>query len=151
SDIEQIFGPQGAIAKFGEAALGSLVIRRGTMLTPRQWADIGINVRPELVAGYGRWVGSSGAGEGPTMVFQVLPLAAQGREYTLSIDGQQMRYRNTPPQWHTFQQPGEGVPGVQISAVTGDGRTVEVFNAAGDNATSAMFDAAEKSSLGRQH
>lgn len=151
SDIEQIFGPQGAIAKFGEAALGSLVIRRGTMLTPRQWADIGINLRPELVAGYGRWVGSSGAGEGPTMVFQVLPLAAQGREYTLSIDGQQMRYRNTPPQWHTFQQPGEGVPGVQISAVTGDGRTVEVFNAAGDNATSAMFDAAEKSSLGRQH
>ena len=85
------------------------------------------------------------------MVFQVLPLAAQGREYTMSVDGQQMRYRNTPPQWHTFQQPGEGVPGVQISAVTGDGRTVEVFNAAGDNATSAMFDAAEKSSLGRQH
>src|SRR5690606_15783280 len=72
SDMEQLFGPQGAIAKFGEAALGSLVIRRGTVLTPRQWADIGINLRPELVAGYGRWVGSSGAGEGPTMVFQVL-------------------------------------------------------------------------------
>ncbi|KIQ98033.1 type VI secretion system membrane subunit TssM [Lysobacter sp. A03] len=151
SDIEQIFGPQGAIAKFGESALGSLVIRRGTMLTPRQWADIGINLRPELVAGYGRWVGATAAGEGPTMVFQVLPLAAQGREYTMTVDGQQMRYRNTPPQWHTFQLPGEGVPGVQIHAVTGDGRTVEVFNAPGDNATSAMFDAAEKTSLGRQH
>ena len=85
------------------------------------------------------------------MVFQVLPLAAQGREYTMTVDGQQMRYRNTPPQWHTFQLPGEGVPGVQIHAVTGDGRTVEVFNAPGDNATSAMFDAAEKTSLGRQH
>ncbi|QOW22155.1 type VI secretion system membrane subunit TssM [Novilysobacter avium] len=151
ADIEQIFGPQGAIAKFGESALGSLVIRRGTMLTARQWADIGINLRPELVAGYGRWVGATAAGEGPTMVFQVLPLAAQGREYTMTVDGQQMRYRNTPPQWHTFQLPGEGVPGVQIHAVTGDGRTVEVFNAPGDNATSAMFDAAEKTSLGRQH
>ena len=151
ADIEQIFGPQGAVAKFGESALGSLVIRRGSMLTPRQWADIGINLRPELVAGYGRWVGATAASDGPTMVFQVLPLVAQGREYTLAIDGQQMRYRNTPPQWHTFQLPGQGVPGVQISAVTGDGRTVDVFSAAGDSATSAMFDSAQKTSLGRQH
>src|SRR5690606_42042798 len=71
---------------------------------------------PILIADYGRWVGASVAGEEPTMVFQVLPLAAEGREYTLAIDGQQMRYRNTPPQWHTFQLPGQGVPGVQISA-----------------------------------
>lgn len=150
-DIEQIFGPQGAIAKFGQSALGSLVIRRGTALTPRQWADIGINLQPALVAGYGRWVGAGAAGEGPTMVFQVLPLAAQGREYTFAIDGQQLRYRNTPPQWHTFQLPGQGVPGVRISAVTGDGRDVEVFNAVGDAATSAMFDAASKTVLGKQH
>lgn len=150
-DIDQIFGPQGAIAKFGQTALGSLVIRRGNSLTTRRWADIGINLRPELIADYGRWVGASAAGEEPTMVFQVLPLAAEGREYTLAIDGQQMRYRNTPPQWHTFQLPGQGVPGVQISAVTGDGRTVQVFDAAGDAATSAMFDAANKTSLGKQH
>ncbi|MGY1426000.1 type VI secretion system membrane subunit TssM [Lysobacter sp. A289] len=151
ADIEQIFGAQGAIAKFGQTGLGSLVIRRGNTLATRRWADIGINLRPELIAGYGQWVGASAAGEGPTMVFQVLPLAANGREYTLAIDGQQMRYRNTPPQWHTFQLPGQGVPGVQISAVTGDGRSVQVFDAAGDAATSAMFDAASKTSLGKQH
>lgn len=39
----------------------------------------------------------------------------------------------------------------QISAVTGDGRSVEVFNAAGDAGTTAMFDAASKTVLGKQH
>ena len=151
ADIERIFGGQGAIAKFGESALGSLVIRRGNSLTPRQWADIGISLRPELVANYGRWVGASAASDGPTMVIQLLPLGARGREYTVNIDGQQMRYRNTPPQWHTFQLPGQGVPGVRITAVTGDGRTVDVFTHAGDNAMVEMYAAAEKKSLGKQH
>jgi type VI secretion system protein ImpL len=151
SDIERMFGPQGAIAKFGESALGSLVIRRGNTLTARQWADIGINLRPELVANYGRWVGASAAGAGPTMVIQILPLAARGREYTVTIDGQQMRYRNTPPQWHTFQLPGQGVPGVNIAAVTGDGRSVDVFNQPGEQAMAQMFEAARKENLGKNH
>ncbi|GAB2627493.1 type VI secretion system membrane subunit TssM [Novilysobacter erysipheiresistens] len=151
ADIERIFGSAGAIAKFGEAALGSLVIRRGNSLTPRQWADIGINLRPELVANYGRWVGASAAADGPTMVIQLLPLGARGREYTVNIDGQQMRYRNTPPQWTTFQLPGQGVPGVRITAVTGDGRTVDVFTHAGDGAMAQMYAAAEKKALGKQH
>lgn len=150
-DIERMFGPQGAIAKFGEDALGSLVIRRGNTLTARRWADIGIELRPELVAHYGRWVGASAAGDGPTMVIQILPLAARGREYTVTIDGQQLRYRNTPPQWHTFQLPGEGVPGVTIAAVTGDGRTVEVFEQPGAQAMAAMFEAARKQGLGNNH
>ncbi|SJZ99638.1 type VI secretion system membrane subunit TssM [Novilysobacter spongiicola] len=151
ADIDQIFGPSGAIAQFGETALGSLVNRRGNMLSARQWADVGINLRPELLAGYGRWVGASAAGAGPTMVFQILPMPAQGREYTFTVDGQQVRYRNTPAQWHTFQLPGEGVPGVTISAVTGDGRSINVFEAAGDGATAEMFRAASKQVVGPQH
>ena len=149
-DIDRIFGPSGAIARFGEEALGSLVIRRGATLTPRRWADIGISLNPELVGGYGRWVGG-GASDGPRMVFQVLPLPARGRQYSLVVDGQRLLYRNTPPQWHTFQLPGDGVPGVEISAVTGDGREVQVFNAPGAGATEAMFAAAEASAVGDQH
>ncbi|MCE7032157.1 type VI secretion system membrane subunit TssM [Lysobacter sp. GX 14042] len=149
-DIDRIFGPSGAIARFGEEALGTLVIRRGNTLTPRRWADIGISLSPELVGGYGQWVGGSAA-DSPQMVFQVLPMAATGREYSLVVDGQRMRYRNTPPQWHTFQLPGEGVPGVEITAVTGDGREVQVFNAPGAGATEAMFAAAEASRIGDQH
>ncbi|MDX1550285.1 MAG: type VI secretion IcmF C-terminal domain-containing protein, partial [Lysobacter spongiicola] len=151
ADIDQIFGPSGTISQFGETALGSLVNRRGNMLSARQWADVGINLRPELLAGYGRWVGASAAGAGPTMVFQILPMPAQGREYTFTVDGQQVRYRNTPAQWHTFQLPGEGVPGVTISAVTGDGRSINVFEAAGDGATAEMFRAASKQVVGPQH
>ena len=149
-DIDRIFGPSGAIARFGEEALGTLVIRRGNTLTPRRWADIGIGLGPELVAGYGQWVGGSAA-DSPQMVFQVLPMPARGREYSLVVDGQRLRYRNTPPQWHTFQLPGEGVPGVEITAVTGDGREVQVFNAPGNGATEAMFAAARASELGDQH
>ena len=149
-DIDRIFGPSGAIARFGEEALGALVIRRGHTLTPRRWADIGIGLGPELVAGYGQWVGGSAA-ESPQMVFQVLPMPARGREYSLVVDGQRMRYRNTPPQWHTFELPGEGMPGVEITAVTGDGREVQVFNAPGGGATEAMFAAATATVVGDQH
>lgn len=150
ADIDRIFGPTGAIARFGEEALGTLVIRRGNTLTPRRWADVGIGLDPELVAGYGQWVGGSAA-DTPRMVFQVLPMPAHGREYSLVVDGQRLRYRNTPPQWHTFELPGDGVPGVEISAVTGDGREVQVFNAPGSGATEAMFAAAEAAALGDQH
>ncbi len=150
ADIERIFGPAGAIARFGEDALGALVIRRGNTLAPRRWADIGIGLGPELVAGYAQWVGGSAA-DGPRMVFQVLPMPARGREYTLVVDGQRLRYRNTPPQWHTFELPGDGVPGVDITAVTGDGREVQVFNAPGSGAAEAMFAAADAAVLGDQH
>ncbi|WP_052106830.1 type VI secretion system membrane subunit TssM [Novilysobacter defluvii] len=150
ADIDRIFGPAGAIARFGEDALGALVIRRGNTLAPRRWADIGIGLGPELVAGYGQWVGGSAA-DGPRMVFQVLPMPARGREYTLVVDGQRLRYRNTPPQWHTFELPGDGVPGVEITAVTGDGREVQVFNAPGSGAAEAMFAAADAAVLGDQH
>ncbi|MFC3551866.1 type VI secretion system membrane subunit TssM [Lysobacter cavernae] len=153
SDIDQIFGPSGAIAKFGSEALGSLVIRRGNTMTPQRWADIGINLRPELMTHYATWVGGSAAAAGGSaMIFEVLPSAATGREYTVTIDGQQLRYRNTPPQWTTFQYPGtQGAPGVRVDAITTDGRTVEVFNAPGRNGMSRLYTAAQKRNIGDNH
>lgn len=152
SDIEQIFGPNGAIAKFGNDALGSLVIRRGNTMTPQRWADMGVSLRPELMSHYASWVGGSGAASSSGMIFEILPSPASGREYTLTIDGQQLRYRNTPPQWTTFQYPGpQGAPGVRIEAVTADGRTVEVFNASGRNGMSRLYNVAQRRTLGDNH
>ncbi|GHA82128.1 type VI secretion system membrane subunit TssM [Cognatilysobacter bugurensis] len=152
SDIEQIFGPAGAIAKFGNDALGSLVIRRGNTMTPQRWAEMGVSLRPELMNHYANWVGGSGATSSSGMVFEILPSPADGREYSITIDGQQLRYRNTPPQWTTFQYPGAGgAPGVRIEAITADGRTVEVFNAPGPNGMSRLYSAAERRSLADNH
>ena len=66
-------------------------------------------------------------------MFQILPVPSQGAtEYTIEIDGQQLRYRNTPPQWANFVWPNpQGTPGAKVTATTFDGRTVELLNEPG--------------------
>ena len=66
-------------------------------------------------------------------------------EYTIEIDGQQLRYRNTPAQWVSLVHPAPaGVPGVRITAVTFDGRSVELFNEPGQFGLRRMIDAAAR-------
>ena len=78
-------------------------------------------------------------------IFQILPSPAPGTlEYTVEIDGQQLRYRNTPAQWSNMVHPGQGTPGARISAITFDGRTVELFNEPGQYGLKRMIDAAAK-------
>jgi type VI secretion system protein ImpL len=123
SDIAGIFGASSSAA-FNKEALGTLVIQRGPLLETRRWAGQGVNLSAELVANYGNWVSGSAAGAAQdTTIFEMLPSPAAGAlEYTIEIDGQVLRYRNTPPQWTTMQYPNVGqVPGVKITAVTGDG------------------------------
>jgi type VI secretion system protein ImpL len=162
--ITKIFGPEGAIAKFSNDALGTLVTRRGTSITPRTWAEIGIRLRPEFVSGFDGWVaaldvgggaggGASGGGGGAgasAYVFQMLPQGAPGlSEYTISIEGQTLRYRNAAADWTTFTSPGPGgAPGVRITGVTPDGRTLELFSDAGNFALKRMYDAANRRPLG---
>lgn len=147
ADIARIFGPSGAVAEFNRDALGSLVIQRGSLLEPRRWAGLGISLAPELVAGYGDWVsGSAGGADGQEItIFQIRPEPATGAiEYTIVIDGQSLRYRNTPPVWESFQWPNPGaIPGAKISAVTSDGRTVDIVDAPGANGFARMMQLAQ--------
>jgi type VI secretion system protein ImpL len=86
------------------------------------------------------------------MVFEIRPGPALGREYTITVDGQQLRYRNTPATWTTFTLPNPlGTPGVRIESVTADGRSVEVFNAPGVKGMSRLFETARTTQLGDQH
>lgn len=150
-EIGQVFGPDGAVARFVTTAMGPLVVRRGDMLAARTWADIGIALAPQAVAAFPGWVaplsnnGVATGGASQT-VFQVLPLTAAGTlEYTLEIDGQQLRYRNTPPAWINMVHPGpQGVSGARVSAVTFDGRTVELFNQPGQFGLQRLFEAAQR-------
>lgn len=138
AEIGQFFGAEGAISKFVTTSMGPLVVRRGDTLSSKTWADIGINLAPDMVSGFPSWVaplsaGGVAAASGGTdaqTVFQIQPLPASGlTEYTVEIDGQQLRYRNTQAQWANFVWPNpQGAPGARVVATTFDGRTVEMVN-----------------------
>jgi type VI secretion system protein ImpL len=154
AEIGQVFGPDGVVAKFVGTTMGPLVVRRGDVLSSRTWADIGITLAPQVVSGFPGWVAplsanGVAAGTGPQTVFQLLPLTAPGvTEYTIEIDGQQLRYRNTPPAWVNMVHPGpQAASGARISAVTFDGRTVEVFNEPGQFGLQKMIEAAARKRL----
>ncbi|WP_090315239.1 type VI secretion system membrane subunit TssM [Duganella sp. CF517] len=152
TEIAQFFGPDGLIAKFATTAMGPLVLRRGDVLAPRTWADMGITLAPQTVARFPGWIAPIGAGgvaaasAAAQTVFQLQPMPAPGTlEYTVDIDGQQIRYRNTPAQWTNMVHPGsQGVSGARITAVSFDGRSVEVFNEPGQFGLKRMIDAAAK-------
>jgi len=155
AEIGQVFGPEGVVAKFVTASMGPLVVRRGDMLAARTWADIGITLAPQAVASFPGWIAplsSNGvaASNGPQTVFQLQALPAPGTtEYTVDIDGQQLRYRNTPPVWTNMVHPGpQGTSGAKISAVTFDGRTVELFNEAGQFGLQRLIESAAKTRKG---
>jgi type VI secretion system protein ImpL len=158
-EIAEFFGPSGVIAKFVTATIGPLAVRRGDVLAPRTWADMGITLTPQAVAQLPAWIappGAGGMGQGAAQtVFQLMPLASPDTvEYTVEIDGQQMRHKMpaaspgavAAPQWHGMVHPGPGggVPGARITALAKDGRTVELFNEAGQFGLKRMIDAAQR-------
>lgn len=163
-EIAKVFGPQGAVAKFADEALGPLVVRRGDSIAPRTWLDMSVRLKPEFVAQFGGWVapldgaagGAGGAAAGVAAApaaaqtsFQILPHGAPGlAEYTVEIDGQVLRYRNGAAVWTPFVWPGTGQPGARITGVTMDGRSIELLNVPGRFGLQRMFETAERRKLG---
>jgi type VI secretion system protein ImpL len=154
AEIGQIFGADGAIAKFVNVSLGPLIVRRGDALAAKSWGNMGISLSPQVVAAFPSWIAplSAGGVAAPSTVaeaqkvFQIQPLPSPGLlEYTIEIDGQQLRYRNTPSQWTNMIWPNpQGMPGARLTAITFDGRTVEVFNQPGHFGLERMINAAAR-------
>ncbi len=141
-EIGQIFGAEGALAKFFNTDMASLVVRRGNALGSRTWADLGIHLTSQVTSNFANWVSPVSAGGVATgssadaaaqTLFQIQPLPATGvLEYTIEIDSQQLRYRNTQASWSNFVWPNaQGTPGARIVAVTFDGRSIEIVNEPG--------------------
>ncbi|MEO8153486.1 MAG: type VI secretion system membrane subunit TssM [Rhizobacter sp.] len=164
SEMAKMFGPEGSVAKFSSEALSALVVRRGDTITPRTWADIGLRLRPEFASGFPVWVapvagqggtagsaagagGASSSNEQQTN-FQMLPTPVPGlAEYTVDVDGQQMRYRNAVATWSDFVWPGQGKPGVRITGITTEGRAVEFLNEPGGYGLEKMIGKARRRKL----
>lgn len=156
AEIGQFFGAEGAISKYVTTVMGPLVVRRGDTLTSKTWAEMGIGLAPEIVTGFPSWIaplsaggvaspGASGGGDAQT-VFQIQPLPASGvTEYTVEIDGQQLRYRNTQTQWTNFVWPNpQGAPGAKVTATTFDGRTLEMANHPGRFGLEKLINTAQR-------
>jgi type VI secretion system protein ImpL len=152
TEIAQIFGPEGAIARYVESAMGPLVVRRGNTVVARTWGDLGIAIQPDFLRGFSRWVApldggaADGAGGSPQTVFQLMPHPAPGTtEFVVEIDGQQLRYRNTAAQWANFVWPNAaGAPGAKVLATTFDGRTLEVVNFPGRYGLEKLINSAQR-------
>ncbi|MGN6805337.1 MAG: type VI secretion system membrane subunit TssM [Trinickia sp.] len=153
-EIAQVFGPDGAVSKFVGTTLGPLAVRRGDTLSPRTWGGMGVAFTPDFSSGFARWVAPlSGAAAGgaqataePQTVFQILPQpGAKTTEYTLTIDGQQLRYRNTPAQWANFVWPNpQGAAGATLTATTFDGRTIQLVNEPGRYGLEKLINSAQR-------
>jgi type VI secretion system protein ImpL len=112
-----------------------------------------------VVAGFPSWIaplstggaagggGAAGAAAADSQtVFQIQPLPASGvTEYTVDIDGQQLRYRNTQAQWVNFVWPNpQGAPGARVTATTFDGRTLEMANYPGRFGLEKLINSAQR-------
>ncbi|WP_151634768.1 type VI secretion system membrane subunit TssM [Noviherbaspirillum aerium] len=156
AEISQIFGPDGAIAKFLQSQLGPLVIRRGDTITARTWGEIGIRLNPAFAANINRYVGNpaasgaaSDASSTPVTRFQMRPLPSPGLlEYTIEIDGQTLRYRNGQQEWFNFIWPSSsGQPGARIVGVATDGQRVEISDFPGKFGLEKLINAAQRKKL----
>ena len=159
TEIAQVFGPEGAVSKYVESAMGALVVRRGNTVTPRTWGDLGITLQPEFMTDFARWVspleggaasdaggGAGGAGGQAQTVFMLRPQPSPGTSgYIVEIDGQKLAYRNGAPQWANFVWPNAaGAPGAKITATTFEGKIVEVINVPGRFGLEKMINAAKR-------
>lgn len=158
-EIAQVFGPDGTISKYVQTTMGPLVVRRGDTLSARTWADMGVHLNPVFSANLSRFVATqgaaaanaaapAGAGSGQTN-FQMQPIPTAGlNEYTVEIDGQIMRYRNGRQEWHAFTWPSaKGQPGAKITAITSDGRAVEIANFPGQFGLEKLINSAQRRKL----
>jgi type VI secretion system protein ImpL len=160
AEIGLLFGPEGGIAKFFTNSVGPLVVRRGDDLSARTWAGMGITLAPMVTTRFPQWVAplsangvaapgapaAAVASTEPQTMFDLQPLAAPtATEYTIEIDGQQLRWKGQPQGWAHMAWPNpQGTPGVRITAQTLDGRTVVLLNEPGNLGLKKMIGAAKR-------
>ena len=157
AEIATVFGSDGSIAKFSDKELSALIVRRGEVIYPRTWAEMSVALTPAFIAAFPHYIaplgggGQAGAPSGEAQtIFQLLPEPVPGlAEYTIEIDGQILRYRNGAQKWVNFFWPNSaGEPGVKITAVTYDGRSVDIFAEPGRYGLEKMIASAKKEKKG---
>lgn len=163
AEIGQFFGEDGYVAKFINETLSPFIIRRGDQISSKIWNGAGLGLSPKFVADFGRYftnytganrtgangaAGSSSAANQTT--FQIMPLPVSGlTEYTIVLDGQQLRYRMGTQAWTTFVWPNpSSQPGASIQAKDYNGKDYAIFEEAGSFGVERFINAARRTELG---
>jgi type VI secretion system protein ImpL len=154
AEIGQVFGPDGAVAKFFNTTVGPLVVRRGDSLSAKTWANMGITLSPAVATAFPGWVAplsangvaNQASGEEAQTRFELQTVAVAGvSEYTIEIDGQSVRWKGQPQPWVPMVWPNpQGTPGSRITAFTPDGKKVVVLEELGHFGLKKMIDAAQR-------
>ncbi|QBC45593.1 type VI secretion system membrane subunit TssM [Iodobacter fluviatilis] len=136
ADIAKFVKPkEGTLDKFTEKYLNGLVTQKGDSLTPRTWANLGIRFNPAFLAGMGRLssLATSQLADSSNAKFELQPIPTPGlSEIVLEVDGQEMRYRNGPQPWQSFNWPGNGnTQGARIQVVAFNGASAVISNQQG--------------------
>ncbi|OTG56500.1 type VI secretion protein [Acinetobacter sp. ANC 4204] len=163
SEISQVLGENGSIARYVKETLDPLVIRRGYTLTSKTWKDLGISLNPQFVVNFQTYVAPSrGMATGELNQtssasvaqnqsnFQFYPIEnTKLLSYTIDIDGQRMLYENGVQQWVNFVWPNAGaIPGARITAIDLDGKTHTIFEAPGEYGINRLIDSAQRTQRG---
>ena len=163
AEIGQFFGEDGYVARFVNETLSPFIIRRGDQISSKIWNGAGLGLNPQFVADFGRYftnymgsnsTGAAGAnntgGAANQTTFQIMPLPVSGlTEYTIVVDGQQLRYRMGTQAWTTFVWPNpSSQPGASIRAKDYDGRDFTVFEEAGSFGVERLINSARRTELG---
>ena len=163
AEIGQFFGEDGYVAKFVNETLSPFIIRRGDQISSKIWNGAGLGLNPKFVADFGRYFvnytggnagSSSGASSGSATAnqttFQIMPLPVSGlTEYTIVVDGQQLRYRMGTQAWTTFVWPNpSSQPGASIRAKNYDGKDYTIFEEAGSFGVERLINSARRTELG---
>ena len=154
-------GPTARSPNSSTPSIGPLVVRRGDVLAPRTWADMGISWRRRRWPSFPGWIAPLGAerrGHAPQRAADACSSSSCRRwspgatEFTIEIDGQQLRYRNTPPPWTNMVHGRirRACRARASRAVTPDGRTVELLNEPGQFGLKRMIEAASAQAQGRR-
>ncbi|WP_201503410.1 type VI secretion system membrane subunit TssM [Psychrobacter aestuarii] len=160
AEIGQFFGQDGYVSKFVEGTLSPFIIRRGDQISSKIWNGAGLGLNPKFVADFGRYFinytggGRSDSGAGNTSAakqttFQIMPLPVSGlTEYTIILDGQQLRYRMGAQAWTTFVWPNpSSQPGASIRAKDYDGKDYTVLEEAGSFGVERFINTARRTKL----
>jgi type VI secretion system protein ImpL len=155
AEIGQVFGPEGAVAKFFNTTIGPLVVRRGDSLSAKTWANMGITLSPAVATAFPGWIAplsangvanQAASSEEAQTRFELQTVAVTGvSEYTIEIDGQSVRWKGQQQPWVPMVWPNpQGVPGARISAFTPDGKKVVILEENGHFGLKKMIDAAQR-------
>ncbi|AXE35875.1 type VI secretion system membrane subunit TssM [Chromobacterium phragmitis] len=125
---------EGTLDKFINKYLTGLVQKKGDTLVPRAWGNEGVRFNPQFLSGVSSLMALANTQlqDGENSRFELQPLPTPGlSEIVLSIDGQELRYRNGPQQWQPFNWPGSGSEGARIQVVNYAGASTVVGNQSG--------------------